>query len=142
MPYQSRWSVSVPMIDIPSFIFTSPTASLSEVPVFVDCKHLDTHYLTLNTFREWSKRIAAGLVAAGLKPGDRVLLWSGNTIFFPAVVLGVIMAGGIFTSANPSFTPRELTHQLRDAEVHFLLAAEAYVDSALEGARLAGLSQD
>lgn len=142
MPYRPRWSVSVPIIDVPSFIFTSPTALLPDKPVFVDCKSPDTHFLTLNTFREWSKRIAACLAAAGLKPGDRVLLWSGNSIFFPAVAMGVIMAGGIFTSGNPSFPPRELAHQLRDADVWFLLAAEAYVDFALERANFAGLSRD
>ena len=142
MPYKSRWTVSIPVTSLPSFVFTSPTAPLPEKPVFIDCKRPDTHYLTLHTFREWSKRVAAGLVAAGLKPGDRVLLFSGNSIFFPVVVMGVIMAGGIFTSANPAFLPRELAHQLRDADVHFLLAGEAYLKTALEGARLAGLRRD
>lgn len=70
------------------------------------------------------------------------MLFSGNSIFTPIVIMGVIMAGGIYTSANPAFTPRELTYQLRDSGAHFLLAADNCVERALEGARLAGMEED
>lgn len=37
-----------------------------------------------------------GMRKSGLKQGDRVLLFSGNDLFFPVVFMGIIMAGGIF----------------------------------------------
>lgn len=49
------------------------------------------------------------------------------------------MAGGVYTSANPAFTPRELAHQLKDSEATFLLAADNCIDRALHGAKLAGV---
>ena len=52
------------------------------------------------------RRFAAGLRKAGLQPGDRVLLFSGNSLFCPIVLLGIVMAGGIFTGANPGFVAR------------------------------------
>lgn len=89
-----------------------------------------------------SKRVALGLLDAGLKPQDRVLLFSGNNIFFPSVFLGILMAGGIFTGANPTFVARELAYQLRDSGATVLIAAEASLDTALEAAAAAGLPKD
>lgn len=136
MPYQSRWSISTPVISIPSFFFKSPTTSLPDAPIFIDCKRPGTHYLTLATFRSWSQRFAAGLIAAGLKKGDRVLLYSGNRLLFPVVMMGVVMAGGIFTAANPAFKSRELAYQLKNAEVTFLLAADISLPQVIQAASL------
>jgi 4-coumarate--CoA ligase len=67
------------------------------------------------------------------------MLFSGNSIFSPVVIMGTIMAGGIYTSGNPAFKARELAYQLKDSGASFLLAADNCVDRALDGARLAGL---
>ncbi|RDW66631.1 hypothetical protein BP5796_09380 [Coleophoma crateriformis] len=127
---------------VPSFLFESPTATLpSTKPIIIDPKRPKTHYFTLHTLREWSKRLATGLVAAGFEAGDRVMLFSGNDLFTPVVVLGTLMAEGIYNSANPAYTPRELAHQLKDSEPKFILAADNCLDRALEAADLAGLSR-
>ncbi|KAL7623060.1 hypothetical protein AAE478_006739 [Parahypoxylon ruwenzoriense] len=93
----------------------------------------------MSDFRLWSKRLALGLVRAGLRPGDRVLLFSGNSLFTPVVFMGILMAGGIFTGANPSFVSRELAYQLKDSGASFLLAADASMEIAVEAATQAGL---
>lgn len=62
------------------------------------------------------------------------MLFSGNGIFNPVVVMGALMAGGIYNSANPAYTPRELRHQLKDAEPSFVLAAENCIEKALSAA--------
>lgn len=56
--------------------------------------------------------------------------------------MGIIMAGGIFSAANPALTGRELAHQLRDSGACYLLVAEASLDTAVEAARLVGLPLD
>lgn len=53
--------------------------------------------------------------------------------------MGVIMAGGVYCSANPAFTARELGNQLTDADVSVMLAARANLACALEGAQMVGL---
>jgi acyl-CoA synthetase (AMP-forming)/AMP-acid ligase II len=53
--------------------------------------------------------------------------------------MGISMAGGIFTGANPSFVPRELAYQLKDSGAAFLIAADASIEIAIDGAALAGL---
>ncbi|KAI1616255.1 hypothetical protein EDD36DRAFT_130954 [Exophiala viscosa] len=140
MPCKSRWQLSPPETSIPSFMFGSPTGSIdSKDKLLVDAKRPDTHYLTLHSYREWAKRLAMGLTRAGLKEGDRVMLFSGNSIFNPVVAMGILMAGGIYNSANPAYTPRELAHQLKDTEPSFVLAAENCVERAMDAAKLVGL---
>jgi len=142
MPWSSRWKVDIPTKTLPSYVFDTPTADLAKTPLLLDPDHADTHWLSHDTFRLWSQRFAAGLRSAGLQPGDRVLLYSGNTLFFPVVFMGVIMAGGVFTGANPGFVARELAYQLTDSGAKFLITAEASLETALQAVDSVGFSRD
>ena len=123
-------------------MFGSPSATIdTKEKLLIDAKRPDTHYLTLHSYREWAKRLAMGLTRAGLKEGDRVMLFSGNSIFNPVVAMGTLMAGGIYNSANPAYTPRELAHQLKDAGPSLVLAAENCIERAMGAARLVGLDE-
>ncbi|KAJ0307073.1 hypothetical protein COL5a_003233 [Colletotrichum fioriniae] len=135
MPIESRWSEPIPNCSLQTWIFGSSKAPLSDRKAFYDADRPDTHFLTFSDYRLVAKQIALGLQAAGLKPGERVLLFSGNNLFFPVVFLGVLMAGGIFTGANPTFVPRELAYQLKDSGATFMVAAEGSLDTALEAAK-------
>jgi len=142
MVLKSRWSFDPPKVSLPSFIFESPTASLPTTPAFISASQPDKHYLSLTTYRLFSQRLASGLLKSGLQPGDRVLLFSGNTLFFPTVVMGVIMAGGIFTGANPTYVARELAYQLKDSGARYLICAEGSLETGLKAAEEIGMSRD
>ncbi|KAJ6145775.1 hypothetical protein N7470_009670 [Penicillium chermesinum] len=143
MPYQSRWKIDVPDAHLASLLLQSPTAPLSTTKkCFIDADRPDSHFFTPHTFRLWSQRFAAGLRNAGLQPGDRVLLFSGNNLFFPVALLGVAIAGGIFTAANPSYVARELAFQLEDSGATFLLCAPGSLDTGIEAAQLVGLPEE
>ncbi|KAG9744696.1 putative 4-coumarate-CoA ligase, partial [Aureobasidium melanogenum] len=142
MPWKSRWNVEIPQVSLPTYIFGSPSAALPETPLYLDPESPDKYHLSKSDLRQWCKRLAVGLQKAGLKPGDRVLLFSGNNIFFPVVFYGTIMAGGIFTGANPTYVPRELAYQLQDSGAKFLICAEASLKTGIEAADAAGLSHD
>lgn len=142
MPWKSRWNVDIPQVSLPTYVFESPSAPLPETPLLLDAEKPDRYHLSASDLRKWCKRFAVGLQKAGLQPGDRVLLFSGNTIFFPVVFLGTIMAGGVFTGANPTYVARELAYQLRDSGAKFLICAEASLDTGIEAADTAGLSHD
>ncbi|ESZ94406.1 hypothetical protein SBOR_5199 [Sclerotinia borealis F-4128] len=120
MPISSRWQIDIPSVSLPTYLFTSSTFPLPDKVAFYDAAN-PSHFLTHSTFRLYSQRLAAGLIKNGLKPGDRVLLFSGNNLYFPVVIMGIIMAGGVFTGANPGFVKRELVFQLRDSGAKFLI---------------------
>lgn len=139
MPVISRWAAEIPGGSLQQWTFGSSFDPLPDTPQYIDPERPDTHFLTRSQYRLWSKRLAIGLTEAGLRPGDRVLLFSGNKLFTPVVFMGVLMAGGIFTGANPSFVARELAYQLKDSGASFLIAADTSIDIAIEAAAEAGL---
>lgn len=134
MPFKSRWTIPIPDTSLASLVFKSPTHPLSdEKPALIDAED-PKRYLTLHTYRLWSQRLAVGLISHGFQPGDRVLLFSPNNLFFPVVFMGVIMAGGIFTGANPGYVASELSYQLKDSGAVYLLCSAASLSTGLEAA--------
>ncbi|KAF2774288.1 acetyl-CoA synthetase-like protein [Teratosphaeria nubilosa] len=132
MPHKSRFSTPIPIQSLPDYVFSSSTAPLEDrKPAIVDAENPKYH-LTHHTYREWSKRLAAGLLKSGFRAGDRLILYSGNTIFFPVVLMGTIAAGGVFTGANPTYVARELAYQMQDSGAKFLITSEASIATALE----------
>ncbi|KAF2209762.1 hypothetical protein CERZMDRAFT_46602 [Cercospora zeae-maydis SCOH1-5] len=134
MPWKSRWTVDIPVCSLPTYLFKSPTAKLDDKPLMIEGAQ-PKNYITHHTYREWCMRFAAGLQKAGLQPGDRLMLFSGNTIFFTSVLFGTVMAGGIFTGANPTYVAREAAHQLRDSGAKFFLVGSANLATGIEAAK-------
>ena len=143
MPVQSRFSTPVPNVSLPTWLFGSPTAPLpNSPPIYYSAEDPDHEHLSLADYRLWSQRLASGLRRRGIRYGDRVMLFSGNNIFFPIVIMGVVMSGAIFTGANPAFSVRELTHQLKDADCSCLLTSQAGLRTALFAAQARNLPKD
>ncbi|KAI1091934.1 acetyl-CoA synthetase-like protein [Rostrohypoxylon terebratum] len=141
MTIESRWTTPIPNCSLQKWVFGSSFGPLLNTPQFIDADRPDTHFLTQTDYRLWAKRLALGLTRAGFKPGDRLLLFSGNNIFTPVVFMGALMAGGIFTGANPSFVARELAYQVKDSGASFLIASDASMETAVEAAAQVGLSK-
>ena len=139
MTIKSRWTEPVPNCSLQKWIFGSSFGPLPDRRAFIDADHPDTKFLTLADYRLVAKRIAVGLQASGLQRGDRVLVFSGNSIYFPVVFLGILMAGGIFTGANPGFTDRELAYQLHDSGAKFMFATANSTQISLKAAKEVGM---
>lgn len=143
MPIQSRWmQESVPNVPLHTWVFGSCSEPISTRIAFLDAEKPDTHFLTFTGYRLLAKQIAAGLRNNGIQPGDRVLVFSNNHIFFPALFMGILMTGAIFTGANPNYTPRELAHQLNDSGASMMLAGLDIMDTALKSANETSLPVD
>jgi long-chain acyl-CoA synthetase len=75
-----------------------------------------------------SARVAQGLIAAGLKPGDRVAYVGKNGSEFIEILFATSMAGGVVTAINWRLAPAELAGVLVDST-----AVIAFVDRELIG---------
>jgi long-chain acyl-CoA synthetase len=53
----------------------------------------------------------------GLQKGDRIAVQMPNLLQYPIVLFAALRAGLIVVNTNPLYTPREMEHQYRDAEV-------------------------
>jgi len=80
-----------------------------------DCRY------TYAQFGERCERLAAGLLAQGLQPGDRVAYLSFNNNQLVEGYFGVPLAGAIVMPLNVRLTPFELTGILNHAEPRFVI---------------------
>ena len=59
-----------------------------------------------------------------LEKGDRIALMCPNILPFPVAMYGHLRAGLIQVNVNPLYTPRELRHQLNDAQAETIVLVE------------------
>ena len=78
-----------------------------------------------------SRRVARALDASGIRPGDRVGLWSPNSARWIAASFGVYAAGGVLVPVNTRFKGREAAHVLRRSGATVLLACTDAVGTDL-----------
>jgi len=73
---------------------------------------------TFAAFEDCVLRVAAGLLDAGFKPGDRLLIRLDNTSTFPILFLAAIAAGIVAIPASSQLTAEEASFLLADSEAH------------------------
>ena len=72
-----------------------------------------------------ASRIAAGLHAHGVQPGDRVGLMLGRRVDLVASLLGIWVAGAAYVALDPDFPPDRLRHTADDADLRALVSDTA-----------------
>ena len=71
------------------------------------------------------RRVAGGLVARGLKNGDRVALLMPNSLEYVESFLGIAAAGLVAVPMNIRLLESELLHMLKDSGARLLIAQDA-----------------
>ena len=83
--------------------------------------------MTFRELDETSHAFAAWLQkSAGLQRGDRVALMMPNLLQYPVALFGILRAGMVVVNVNPLYTPRELRHQLKDADARAIVVIENF----------------
>lgn len=84
------------------------------------------------TYREFDERVtrlAAGLLALGLAPGDRVGIWSQNCAEWVLVQFATARAGLIMVNINPAYRRSELEYVLGKVQCAALILAPSFKTS-------------
>ncbi|WP_416981588.1 amino acid adenylation domain-containing protein [Streptomyces sp. T028] len=71
--------------------------------------------LTYRELDERSARVAAGLLAHGVRPGDRVGVCLERTAELVVTLLGVVRAGAAYVPTDPAYPADRLAHTVADA---------------------------
>jgi fatty-acyl-CoA synthase len=79
-------------------------------------------------------RLAAGLLALGLKPGDRVGIWAPNCSEWTLTQFASAKAGLILVNMNPAYRLSELEFSLNKVGCRALVLAERFKDNDFLGA--------
>ena len=89
----------------------------------------DGHRVSYRELGEQSDRFAAGLVAVGVEPGDRVAVWAPNSPQWIVAVLGVFAAGGVLVPVNTRFKGNEAADVLRRSGSRVLVTVTDFLDA-------------
>jgi len=90
--------------------------------------HQDLRW-TYQDFYTRLQRLASGLLAAGLKPLDRLGLWSPNYAEWILVQYATAEIGVVLVNINPAYRTHELAYALNQSGCRFLIAAPSYLTS-------------
>ncbi len=80
-------------------------------------------------FVERVDALAAGLLALGLEPGDRLGIWSPNNSEWALTQFAAAKAGLVLVNINPAYRLAELEYALNKVECRALVTAEAFKSS-------------
>ena len=80
--------------------------------------------LTYAQLDEQATRVAAGLQALGIAPGDHVALTSPNLPLFPIAYYGILKAGAVVVPLNVLLKSREIAYHLRDSGAKAIIVFE------------------
>src|SRR3546814_9250800 len=87
------------------------------------------------SYRELARQVdalAAGLLALGLKRGDRIGIWSPNSSEWVLTQLATAKAGLILVNINPAYRLAELDYALNKVACKALIAHPAFKTSAYQ----------
>ncbi|XQF93687.1 AMP-binding protein [Pseudoalteromonas espejiana] len=85
--------------------------------------------LNYKEFQQQVNQLAMGLLASGVKPGDRVGIWSPNNIQWCLTQFATAKIGAIMVCINPAYRPSELAYALNSVECSTLITANSFKGS-------------
>ena len=81
---------------------------------------------TYDELVEHSEQIARGLMARGVKKGDRVGIWSPNRYEWVIVQYATAAMGAILVNINPAYRTSELEYALNQSGISFIILAAGF----------------
>jgi long-chain acyl-CoA synthetase len=100
--------------------------------------HLGPLTLTYAQVDTLSGRVAGGLRAAGLAPGDTIAVQLPNVPEFVLAYFGALKAGLVVVPLNPLLKAPEVAYHLQDSDARLLVTFDAFAEEAAKGAAAAG----
>ena len=99
-------------------------AGVAKDPSAVALRYFDG-VITRRELDELSDGLAAGLLADGFAPGDRLAVYLQNVPQFVISMVAAWKAGGVMVSINPMSRVRELSYLLKDSGATVLVSLES-----------------
>ncbi|NJN27327.1 MAG: AMP-binding protein [Cyclobacteriaceae bacterium] len=116
--------------DTPLLGMTISEALWKTVQKYPDAEALVVPYQNYRlSYRElWDEatKVAKGIMAFGIKKGDRVGIWSPNRYEWVLVQFATAQTGAILVNINPAYKSAELEYALRQSEVRMLIMSRGF----------------
>jgi fatty-acyl-CoA synthase len=89
------------------------------------CVH-QNYRATYNEFLQQARDVANGLLACGVKKGDRVGIWASNRYEWVLVQYATPLIGAIMVNINPAYKSTGLRYALTQSEINLLILARYF----------------
>ncbi len=83
---------------------------------------------TFDALEREARTIARGLMALGVAPGERVVLWATNVPEWVVLQFALAKIGAILVTANTSLRARDIEYVLRQSEAATLVTIRGFRD--------------
>ncbi len=94
----------------------------AEKVAIIDASCTPLRRITYAAYGEMMERAARGLVAAGVRPGDRIGIFLPNCWEFGVAFHAAMLAGAVPTTLNPTYRDREVHYQLENSDAVALVS--------------------
>lgn len=139
MIYRSPFpDVEIPVVSLPTYVFEHAD-QWADKPALIDGPTSRT--LTYGQLTTAVKRTATGLAARGFSKGDVFAIYSPNIPEYAIAFFGIASAGGVNTTINPTYTAKELRHQLLDSGATYLVTIPQFLEAAREAIADTGVKE-
>ena len=118
-PLHPRWLVGARMNIVDSCL-----AGEDDSPAIIESNGQAHRRWTTDQLRRLTARVANGLMAQGIRPGDAVAIIMPMTATAVASYLGVIAAGAVAVSIADSFAPTEIGMRLRLSKAKLVITQD------------------
>ncbi len=130
--------VVIPETALTPFVFAKAD-ELGDKAAFIDAP--DGRRVSYADLYDQVRRLAGGLLERGLAKGEVIAIMAPNCPEYAVVFHGVAMAAGIVTTINPTYTEREVHHQLNDARATKLITIPMFLETALAASADSGVKE-
>ena len=124
----------VPETSLPEFLLATATQQ-AERAAIIDASSGRT--LSYAELADGVRRVASGLAALGLRPGNVFAIMAPNSPEWLLACCGALAARGVVTGINPLCTSGEVATQLADADARFVLTVPEFLPVASAAAERA-----
>ena len=134
--HPTPWDAKFEEKSLPDFL-AQTVAKAPEAPFL----HFLGRTFSYRDIYEEARSFAAGLIAKGIGPGDRVGLFLPNVPIYASAYYGAMMAGAVVVNFSPLYTVEELAWQVADSATRLLVTLDvpelyATASSVLEESQL------
>ncbi|KAJ8124968.1 hypothetical protein O1611_g8671 [Lasiodiplodia mahajangana] len=143
MPVKPLYAeIDIPTVDLWTYLFErkdKPWPDDKEIYIDAGTKRSYTWLQVKNTAIEFGRGLRSQW---GFKKGDVLGFFTPNSVDYAPVFFGVHYVGGVASTANPTYTAKELAFQMKDSGAKGIVTQLPMLSVAREAARIIGLPED